>query len=54
VWKHLAVYGDAEQLSQQIEAELQPAIDSEIWKASDRPAMDGAAEIVQHMGLTHR
>jgi hypothetical protein len=26
VWKHLAVYGDAEQLSQQIEAELQPAM----------------------------
>ena len=25
-WKHLAVYGNAEQLSQQIEAELQPAI----------------------------
>lgn len=26
VWKHIAVYGNAEQLSQQIEAELQPAI----------------------------
>ncbi len=26
VWKHLAVYGNAEQLSQQIEAELQPAM----------------------------
>jgi hypothetical protein len=26
VWKHLAVYGNAEQLSQQIEAELQPAV----------------------------
>ncbi len=26
VWKNLAVYGNAEQLSQQIEAELQPAI----------------------------
>jgi hypothetical protein len=26
VWKHLVVYGNAEQLSQQIEAELQPAM----------------------------
>lgn len=26
VWKHLAAYGNAEQLSQQIEAELQPAM----------------------------
>ena len=26
VWKHVAVYGNAEQLSQQIEAELQPAM----------------------------
>jgi hypothetical protein len=26
VWKHLAVYGNAEQLSQQIKAELQPAM----------------------------
>jgi hypothetical protein len=26
VWKHLAVYGNAEQLSQQIEAELQPTM----------------------------
>ena len=26
VWKHLALYGNAEQLSQQIEAELQPAM----------------------------
>ncbi len=32
VWKQLAVYGNAEQLSQQIEAELQPAVIREYGK----------------------
>lgn len=37
VWKHLAVYGNAEQLSQQIEAELQPAMARKYGKLQITP-----------------
>jgi hypothetical protein len=37
VWKNLAVYGDAEQLSSQIEAELQPAMTQKYGKLQITP-----------------